>query len=220
MLLGPGSLLDIVKFDKLYISYLRIVRVFSKVKSLSTTLIEIDPRLKPQQTEPIYKLLEQTKRISEIYTTCLQTSPSMESERESEHLFKEINKTYKSVTRGVEKLKRGEKQQLVGDQPQLSPDKRYVQLLQHQRFATVDMRDIKDGHYIHHYIKSDSPGTSPTRISRLAQELSDLSNALPIDSTNAIFVRADKEKVYLIKALVMGSAGTPYAHGAFEFDLY
>ena len=82
------------------------------------------------------------------------------------------------------------------------------------------MRDIKDGHYIHHYIKSDSPGTSPTRISRLAQELSDLSNALPIDSTNAIFVRADKEKVYLIKALVMGSAGTPYAHGAFEFDLY
>ena len=40
----------------------------------------------------------------------------MESEREYEHLFKEINKTYKSVTRGVERLKRGEKQQLVGDQ--------------------------------------------------------------------------------------------------------
>ena len=78
------------------------------------------------------------------------------------------------------------------------------------------MKNIKGDHYI----KSDSPGTSPTRISRLAQELSDLSNVLPIDSTNAIFVQADKEKEYLIKALVMGSAGTPYAHGAFEFDLY
>ena len=82
-----GSLLDIVKFDKLYISYLRIVRVFSKVKSLSATLIEIDPRLKPQQTEPIYKLLEQTKRINKIYATCLQTTPTMESEWESEHLL-------------------------------------------------------------------------------------------------------------------------------------
>ena len=79
---------------------------------------------------------------------------------------------------------------------------------------------ILDGHYIHHYIKSDSPGTSPTRISRLTQELSDLSNALPIDSTNAIFVRTDNEKVYLINTLVMGSAGIPYAHRAFEFDLY
>ena len=82
-----GSLLDIVKFDKLYISYLRIVRVFSKVKSLSATLIEIDPRLKPQQTEPIYKLLEKMRWINKIYTTCLQTTPSMESERESEHLL-------------------------------------------------------------------------------------------------------------------------------------
>lgn len=217
--LRAGSLVDIVKFDNMYISYLRLVRVFSKIKPLSVTLIEIDPDLKPPQIEPIYKLLEQLYNNSITYTSLLSTSVPAENERESEHLFKEIAKSYKSVKRAVEKLRRGEKQSL-NYEPQLSPEKRYVQLLQHLRFATIDMKDSKNDQYVHHYIKSDTPSTSCARINRLAQELSDLSNALPIDSTNAIFVRADKEKVYLIKALVMGSAGTPYAHGAFEFDLY
>ena len=58
------------------------------------------------------------------------------------------------------------------------------------------------------------------KLVRIAQELADLSNALPIDHTNAIFFRVDKERVDLMKALVMGAAGTPYAHGAFEFDIY
>lgn len=47
-----------------------------------------------------------------------------------------------------------------------------------------------------------------------------MSNALPIDHTNAIFFRVDKEWVDVMKALIMGAAGTPYAHGAFEFDIY
>ncbi len=47
-----------------------------------------------------------------------------------------------------------------------------------------------------------------------------MSTALPIEHTNAIFVRADRERVDVIKALVMGSKGTPYAHGAFLFDIY
>ena len=55
---------------------------------------------------------------------------------------------------------------------------------------------------------------------RLAQELADLSTALPIEHTNSIFVRCDSTRVDVMKALIMGASGTPYAHGAFEFDIY
>ena len=50
---------------------------------------------------------------------------------------------------------------------------------------------------------------------RLAQELADLSNALPIDYTNAMFIRVDKERIDLMKAVICGANGTPYAHGIF-----
>ena len=55
---------------------------------------------------------------------------------------------------------------------------------------------------------------------RLAQELADLSNSLPYEHTNAIFIRVDKSKADLMKVMIMGSSQTPYAHGAFEFDAY
>ena len=55
---------------------------------------------------------------------------------------------------------------------------------------------------------------------RLAQELADLSNALPSEHTNAIFVRVDKSRVDMMKALITGSTYTPYAHGCYEFDIF
>ena len=47
-----------------------------------------------------------------------------------------------------------------------------------------------------------------------------MSTALPIEHTNAIFCRADKERADVLKAMVMGAKGTPYANGAFVFDIY
>ena len=55
---------------------------------------------------------------------------------------------------------------------------------------------------------------------RLAQELADLSNSLPSEHTNSVFVRCDKSRVDMMKAIITGSTGTPYAHGAFEFDMF
>ena len=50
---------------------------------------------------------------------------------------------------------------------------------------------------------------------RLAQELANITTALPSEHTNSIFVRCDQERVDFIQAIIMGSNGTPYAHGAF-----
>jgi ubiquitin-protein ligase len=55
---------------------------------------------------------------------------------------------------------------------------------------------------------------------RLAQEFASMSNALPIEHTNSIFVRCDSERGDVMKCMIMGVSGTPYAHGAFIYDVF
>lgn len=214
-----GSLLDMVKFQKLYISYLRLVRVFAKNKSLSTTLIDIDVKYKPKQIEPIYKLLSKLNDLANIYNNCLQSQATGDSEKDAEILIKEIRKTHRSVMRVVEKLQAVDDGHFYENALALPLDQKYPLLLKNLRFDHMDMRN-EAGNYEHFYIKSYSSNVGSSKINRLAQELADLSTALPTDHTNAIFVRVDKERVDLMKALIMGAEETPYAHGAFEFDIY
>lgn len=47
-----------------------------------------------------------------------------------------------------------------------------------------------------------------------------MSTALPQEHTNSIYVRCDKERVDVMKAMIMGSNGTPYAHGAYVYDIF
>ena len=83
------------------------------------------------------------------------------------------------------------------------------------------MKDPNTVRFKHHYASYINNNTPPQqKMVRLAQELADLSNALPIEHTNSIFVRVDESRVDVMKALVMGAAGTPYGHGAYEFDIY
>lgn len=55
---------------------------------------------------------------------------------------------------------------------------------------------------------------------RLAKELADISTGLPSEHTNSIFARSDTDRVDVMKVCIMGSNGTPYAHGAYIFDVY
>lgn len=43
---------------------------------------------------------------------------------------------------------------------------------------------------------------------------------MPNYYSNSIFVCIDDKRNDIIKALIFGSEGTPYAHGAFVFDIY
>jgi len=55
---------------------------------------------------------------------------------------------------------------------------------------------------------------------RLAQEIADLTNAMPCEDVSAIYCRVDKSRVDYMKFMVMGAAGTPYAHGCFIYDMF
>jgi len=78
--------------------------------------------------------------------------------------------------------------------------------------------DIDKYHYTELAKKNESP--PPSKMVRLAQELADISNALPTEHTNAVFVRVDRNRVDKMKAIISGSVGTPYAHGLYEYDMF
>lgn len=97
----------------------------------------------------------------------------------------------------------------------------YWQLLSAHRFDYMSMKDSY-GKFNHVYHGELYKATNPpvSKLVRLAQEIADLSNSLPCDWTNSVFCRVDKERVDVMKCLIMGSSGTPYAHGAFIYDLF
>lgn len=103
----------------------------------------------------------------------------------------------------------------IADALELPIEKAYWLLMNKLRF---DYMDVNKHHYTNLAASNKSPPAS--KMVRLAQELADISNALPAQHTDAVFVRVDKNRVDLMKAMISGAEGTPYAHGLFEYDLF
>lgn len=97
----------------------------------------------------------------------------------------------------------------------------YRKLLEPLRFDSVSMKEGDSYKHYHHQIISNSAAIPPpAKTLRLSQELADLSSSLPCEYTNSIFVRCDKDRIDVIRALIMGSKDTPYSNGAFLFDIF
>ncbi len=47
-----------------------------------------------------------------------------------------------------------------------------------------------------------------------------MNSSLPIDSYNLIIVRADDNRLDVMKTLIAGAEDTPYANGLFEYHVY
>ena len=47
-----------------------------------------------------------------------------------------------------------------------------------------------------------------------------MSNSLPCTPENSIFIAVDTKRADYWKAVVFGAEGTPYAHGAFQYDIF
>jgi ubiquitin-protein ligase len=57
-------------------------------------------------------------------------------------------------------------------------------------------------------------------VKRIMKEIADLKNQLPAEASHSIYVVAHSERIDVMKAIIIGAEGTPYAHGAFEFIIY
>ena len=58
------------------------------------------------------------------------------------------------------------------------------------------------------------------RAKRLAQESVTLSKSLPLSFSSSVLIRCDEERLDVMKVLITGPQGTPYANGCFEFDVF
>ena len=194
----------------------------------------MDPRYKPAQRDAIHKLLAKLNDLAEIFLGCLrqqqQKPDSGEGGERPERLARDVLSTHGVVAAALQSLMRAEEgDKFIENALALPLAEQYRALLESLRFDYMSMRDPKlssagsgAADYVHHYKASAAQNESPpaSKMLRLAQELADLSNALPCEHTNSIYVRVDKERVDMMKALIVGSSNTPYAHGCYEFDIF
>ena len=224
------SLLDLAKDRKLYELYLSICRALAKTESLMPSLVDLDKRYVPNQISSIEKLLSLLSNGAETFKklTLAENKDQKSLDDNTKIAFtlsEEIIKTFEAVKTSIDsssKYKNRAAFDLKAIEA-LPMEAKYKTLLETHRFGYVNMKDQKDAtKYIHHY-KSSFTGKyspQPSKMVRLAQEIADISNSLPVDSTNAMFVRADEERLDVMKAVIFGAEGCPYAHGAFEYHIY
>ncbi|CAD8120224.1 unnamed protein product [Paramecium sonneborni] len=69
-----------------------------------------------------------------------------------------------------------------------------------------------------YYQNTNNP--NQVKMQKLIQEISNLEENLPMEATNSIFLRYDKDRMDCMRTIIFGSIGTPYAHGAFLYEMY
>jgi ubiquitin-protein ligase len=221
------------KAAEVYASYLALTRSLARQPKLVKCLLKVDQKYKPAQRDAIHKLLEKLNDLAEIFLGCLKHQNKSESSENADRpkkLAKDVMATYQVVLAALEQLDReDEGEKFIENALALPLPAQYRALLENLRFDYTSMKDpnaVATGStasdYIHHYKGLAGQNESPpaSKMVRLAQELADLSNALPCEHTNSIYVRVDKQRVDMMKAPIVGSTCTPYAHGCFEFDLF
>ena len=210
------------KAKEVYGSYLALVRAMATQQKLLGCLDKIDGKYKPTQRESVYTLVGKVNELAENVLRGLgQHQKDIPAGDGPEALARQVIDTHKFIDEALDERLHEDSGNQVADALQLPVPAMYRSLLEQLRFGYMSMR-TDDGVVTHHYKHLAQSNENPpaTKMIRLAQELADLSNGLPCEHTNSIFVRVDKERVDLIKAMIAGSANTPYAHGCYEFDIF
>lgn len=219
-----SSLLEMAKEKDLYTHYLRFTQKMSSVNALVPGLMHLDPQYKPSQIESIHSLLSKLANSAALFRKI--GSEGKGGDKTAEDAFEladiiiEVNEVVDNIVSASDLYKQQMKDEAM-NYKELPMDEAYRLLLKDQRFGYISMKE-PNGEYVHHWKSSFTEKTQsePKKMVRLAQEIADLSSSLPIDCTNAMFVRADEDRLDVMRAIIFGAEGTPYAHGAFEYDIF
>ena len=215
-----GTLLELTKDSELYINYLKLTVAISKNASSIPLLLDISKDYKPTQTESVFSLLKSLNDGAQIFVKSLKSNSNKVKSNEEVKLANEIINTYEIVSKNINQYKNnidnGKNYTKILNLP---VEKSYPLLLRELSFDYMSMKN-NNGKMEHYYSNEISGQPTPEKAIRLAQEFADLPRALPIESTNSIYVRVDKDNMDYMKVLIMGSEGTPYSNGAFEFDVF
>ncbi len=191
------------------------MKIFSSNTTLMKLIQPIDAHYQPAQIESIFSLLKKLSESAHIFLKV--NGQSANNKEASVVLAEKIIDTLKIVEKTQSFLQQNSNTDVLS----LPLSEKYRCLLKDLRFGYMAMKNGKSyGHHYTCYVESANSTPPQSKIIRLAQEFADISTALPIEHTNAIFVRCDENRVDLLKAVIMGASDTPYAHGAFEFDIF
>ncbi|XP_076441977.1 uncharacterized protein LOC143280995 isoform X2 [Babylonia areolata] len=95
-------------------------------------------------------------------------------------------------------------------------EKGYASTMEGQRFSCARLLQS-------HCFANNAQGAIDSRcpkVKALVKELKQLNTSLPVHAGASIFVRHDKDRTDVMRALVTGPVGTPYSLGCFCFDVY
>ena len=236
-LFTENSILELEKNSKLVNLYFQLLENFSKSKDFFLLLKDISPDYKPIQVKSILNLSKDLINSISIYNKHIKNEKAQVAKNpffeEIIFLFNEIQKNVANFEKDSNLYEITEK---VVDIKNLDPDKSYPLLLKKYSFDYISMKNNSgkidnyfanhqnyDYNYNYDYKYGNNNNKSPVsenKILRLVGEFANLQNSLPIEFTNSIFVRVDKDNMDYMKAIIFGSERTPYSSGAFLFDIY
>ena len=78
------------------------------------------------------------------------------------------------------------------------------------------------GHHFQRNVENASADSMPaSKLTRLTSDHQGMAGGnLPLSTDASVFVCVDEERLDVMKAMLTGPSGTPYAYGLFEFDLF
>ena len=224
-----NSAVQLEKNSKLILLYFDIILSFSKSNVLYILLKDISKDYKPIQVKSIYNLIKDLMKTISSYKTHLKNINKNTSFLEDIIvLFNKIENNLNNFEKNDELYETTTK---ILDIQNIDPEKAYPLLLKKQAFDYISLSDFKfkkDYDYIPIFPKkynnqkdseNNSDVASQEKILRLIGEYSNLQNSLPVEFTNSIFARADKDNIDKMVAIIFGSEGTPYSSGAFVFEI-
>ncbi|KAL8592605.1 hypothetical protein ACOMHN_026535 [Nucella lapillus] len=194
-------------------------------------------------TASVEKLLAKMKGCVDTYSSRLKsnkgkaTIATKAEEEESEGLallIPDIQETAEIVRLATQRLKDAEdhldghsESAINGASAAQTTEERYLALMGPLQFDTYELvtdegKGLKFNipHHFESNVKASGAFNNPSRTRRLAQEAVTLSTSLPLSYNSSVFVRCDEERLDIMKVLITGPSDTPYANGAFEFDVY
>jgi ubiquitin-protein ligase len=234
-LFTENSILELSKNSKLVNLYFQLIENFSKSSVFCLLLKDISPDYKPIQVKSIYNLSKDL-----INTITIYNKQQSIKNLEKNILFEEITFYFKEIQKNIEHFEKSshmyETTVKIIDVNNMDPKQAYPLLLKKYAFDYVSMTNSSnqidhyyakhkgmDFNYNYNYDKEKNNKkvyTSEDKVLRLVGEFANLQTSLPIEFTNSIFVRVDKDNMDYMKAIIFGSEGTPYSSGAFTYDIY
>ena len=235
-LFTENSIIELEKNSKLVNLYFQLLENFSKSSDFCLLLKDISPDYKPIQVKSILNLAKDLINSISIYNK----HTNIESAKLAKNpFFEDIIYLYKEIQKNVDSFEKNtelyETTVKVIDINNMDPDKAYPLLLKKYSFDYVSFKKSNgeiDNFFVHNQSfnyhsfrynnnnNNNNSTVSQNKILRLVGEFANLQNSLPIEFTNSIFVRVDKDNMDYMKAIIFGSEGTPYSSGAFLYDIY